>query len=178
MKNEKPEINAVIEQLRHLQEAVVDASSVIYMQKAGFLEPAAQILRFHSPLSVAKETGYRDLPIEIHECNTNIDSPDAQILYLARTFSFPVVSEDKKVLLTASKHGLPYYNALMILNYLLDKNHLDLNGFLYFRKKLFLIARYGRNIQSYGALVTENILKSEFKGSERINCPKSSGWKV
>ena len=143
-----------------LQIAVIDASSLIYMQKAGFLEAASEHIRLHAPLCVVAEAGFADVPVVGHAPDhvQSQDRADQQLLSLGERLQVPVISEDKKILQSASRKGLPYYNALMVLNFLLFKRCIALDAFNSYRNDLLSIARYSESVIAYGEAVTERIL--------------------
>lgn len=148
-----------IKNYNQLQHAVIDSSSLIYMQKSRFLDIVAMHIEFHAPKAVLIETGFYELQL-IDHANTDViaDTVDQQVVLLGRELQIPIISDDKKVLRKADQLLLPYYNSLMVLNFLLYKDYVTYNQFNNFQQELLKIARYGEQIVSYGRLVTEQIL--------------------
>ena len=114
--------DAVFRQFQHLQEAIIDASSVIYMKNGGFLEEVADVIVLHAPETVMGETGFSCLPIRCLPDKFPKLSNDEKILAWARELQWPVISEDKKILKRAHHHAIHHFNALMILHFLLFKD--------------------------------------------------------
>ena len=108
--------------------------------------------------AVIRETGFSDLPTIIHDKFTDELNADLQLILLAKSLGVPLISEDKKLLLQASRLNLKYFNALMILNFLLFKKTISINQFHDFRNKLLAVARYGESVIEYGESVTQRIL--------------------
>lgn len=142
-----------------LTSAVIDSSSIIYLSKSSFLHLAARHIRLHTPLVVIKETGVEEPFFEIHapETDSAMLTADEQVVDLARKLNIPVISEDKKVLRNASGTGLSYYNALMILNFLLYKMEVTVNNYQKIYAALISVARYSKFVLSYGEMVRQKI---------------------
>jgi hypothetical protein len=143
---------------KSLNAAVIDASSIIYMMKAGFFDLVAHCVQFHAPESCLKETGFSDLPITGHSIDIPGITADQQLLMLAQSLQLPVVSEDRKVLITASRNGITFYNSLMMLNFLLYKKSIEKEMFTFFLKQLTAFARYSEEVFLFGKEVTRIIL--------------------
>ncbi|MFP4066816.1 MAG: hypothetical protein ACLFS5_04875, partial [Spirochaetaceae bacterium] len=58
-------IRRIRDELTALEQAAVDASSMIYMLKAGFFGYAAAELHFYTVGPVAREVGWPELPVRI-----------------------------------------------------------------------------------------------------------------
>jgi hypothetical protein len=143
-----------------LTSAVIDSSSIIYLSKSSFLHLATRHIRLHTPLIVLKETGIDEPFFEIHDPETDsaMLTADKQVVELARKLNLPVISEDKKVLKNASGAGLSYYNALMILNFLLYKKEVTIDNYQKHYTTLISVARYSKFVIGYGEMVTKKIL--------------------
>lgn len=149
----------------HLSTAVIDASSLIYMKKADFLDLTLAHIQMHSTDTVYNQTGLPPLPVILHNYEMHQSySADQQLVYLAQSLQIPVISEDKWILKKTAGLGLPYYNTLMILNFLLYKKHIDELNFTLRMQTILSIARYSQTVVRYGAMVTEQImLKPEIR---------------
>ncbi len=149
----------------HLSTAVIDASSLIYMKKADFLDLTLAHIQMHSTDTVYNQTGLPPLPVILHNYEMHQSySADQQLVYLAQSLQIPVISEDKWILKKTAGLGLPYYNTLMILNFLLYKKHIDKLNFTLRMQTILSIARYSQTVVRYGAMVTEQImLKPEIR---------------
>ncbi|MFP4483280.1 MAG: hypothetical protein ACOCYG_05880 [Spirochaetota bacterium] len=143
--------------LRAVVTAVVDTSSIIYMIKAGFLERLAFSVDLIAPPEVAAETGWPRLPVRtvataIDPLVTGVTAtPDDAVLALARDRRIPVISEDRELLLRAEEAGMPYYNALMMLNLLADRGRCNAEEYALFRNRLEEIGRYSREVLAFAA---------------------------
>lgn len=156
-----PTENDPLSGFKELHSAVIDTSSVIYMQKAGFLDLAAKNINLHVPRIIIAEAKYSDLPATEHELEEFKKHPaDIQCVLLAERLKVPVISEDKKVLRQTSLRNLPYYNSLMILNFLLFKKIITLETLDNLLSRLSSIARYSSFVLSYGESVRKTILNN------------------
>lgn len=142
-----------------LTDAVVDASSIIYMQKAGFLETAGRFVELHAPDAVIQEVGAAEVPITLHafDCRQHCAKADQQLLALARILGTPLISEDKKVLLSAERNGLVYYNAFMVLNFLFYKSGIAAEDAERYLRALLAVARYSERVVIQGRAVMRRI---------------------
>ncbi|HEX3019815.1 MAG TPA: hypothetical protein VHP36_05920 [Chitinispirillaceae bacterium] len=148
-----------LEGFKSLNSAAIDASSIIYMQKAGFLHSAIVHIQLHSPITVLDQTGFDLLQITSHDMKPYQQlSADQQLVNLAQNLSIPVISDDKWVLIKARAMGFPFYNSLMILNFLLYKRLVTLEFFDKYLHELITIARYSQTVIQYGSTVTNEIL--------------------
>jgi len=143
-----------------LEEACIDASSIIYMQKAGFFDPICEALRLYSIPAITEEVGFEAHGIHLLQPTHTALTPDAQLGQCARERQLSIISEDKQILLAAKRAGLPYYNALIMLNWLLFRNTIDQSQYCAYHTALRAYARYGDAIWEYGAAVYQRILKS------------------
>jgi hypothetical protein len=147
-----------------LQQAIIDTSTLIYLDSIGLLECASRCIHLMTIPEVQKEFG--DKPgfahIEVVETGERIDnktdSADELIVKAAIQMNLPVLSEDKGVLMNARKKGLKYYNTLMILNFLLYRGEVQPVGYDRYLKKLKRVAHYGKGIYEVGRILHEDIL--------------------
>ena len=158
MKNPVPNSSDTLAGFRSLEAAVVDASSIIYMKKGGFLDDTARCLILHTSSAVISETGFFDLTIMRHEEPSPACTTDQHLILLAQHLEMPIISEDKKLLLNADRQGMTYYNALMVLNFLLFKKAVDEERFYRLRNALLTVARYSEAVKIYGEAVTRQVL--------------------
>ena len=144
---------------KSLKAAVIDASSIIYMVKSGFFDLLTRDIQLHAPESCLKETGFSGLPIIVHQISSSVPTADQQLLILAQSLQLPLVSEDRKVLLKASRNGITFYNSLMMLNFLLYNKSIGKKMFSVFLKQLTAFARYSKEVLLFGNEVTRMILE-------------------
>ncbi|MFP4564684.1 MAG: hypothetical protein ACLFRY_15390 [Spirochaetia bacterium] len=138
-----------------LDKILADSSSLIYMKKAGFLDRFLTSLEVYTVPEVIAETGFEDLAVKIihhryhEERRDRALDTDSILLRCAVDEELPVVSEDRKILLSAEEQGLPYFNALMMLNFLFFKRKITLGEHTRFFRRLLETARYTRRILTY-----------------------------
>ncbi|MCG8569264.1 MAG: hypothetical protein MJB14_03915 [Spirochaetes bacterium] len=113
----KTKINATLQQFQVLKEAIIDASSIIYLKKIQIFDLLASTIHLLTCQAILNETGYSQLKLELLPENSNLTN-DQKIVDLFIKHHLPVISEDKKILSEANKADLPYFNCLMMLNYL------------------------------------------------------------
>ena len=125
----------VLSEFQTLSRALIDASSIIYMHKVGFLTELANTVNLYSPPEIIAETGFHDLNITPVACTLNSLSNDQKLITAALELRRPVISEDKNILLHMRRANLPYFNSLMMLNFLLFRNRIDpKNHAMYFER--------------------------------------------
>ena len=140
----------VLSQFQTLSRAVIDASSIIYMHKAGFFAELADTINLYSPPEIVAETGYAHLYISPVACPTNPLSNDKKLITSALKLRWPVVSEDRNILLHMQRSKLPYYNTLMMLNFLLFRKRIDLKSHAMYFKRLKKYAWYSPQVWEFG----------------------------
>ncbi len=118
METPPPDITKIKKQFDSLKDAVIDTSSIINIEKAGFLTILQQQVDLHTVEEVFLEYGKPVSPIKKHSINQIDLSTDQKVITLAFQNSFPVISEDKALLQASQKKGLVFYNAVMMLEYL------------------------------------------------------------
>ena len=122
-----------------LEAAAIDASSIIYMLKAGYLDDLAAEIRLFSPGPVISETGYDDLPVKpvagINDAASDATSNDRLLVAYSLAHQIALISEDKKILMEIKRARRPYFNSLMMLNFLLFRNRISAGEHrVYFRR--------------------------------------------
>jgi hypothetical protein len=140
----------VLAQFKHLTKALIDASSIIYSHKAGFLNLLQAELELVATSEVITEAGPDATGIGIIHCHTKSMSVDDMLLYCAEHYSLPVISEDKKILAKLKRTDLPYFNVLMMLNYLCYVDAIDRRQYLKYHTALRVFAWYSPKIWAYG----------------------------
>lgn len=142
-----PSFAETIKHLKSLKKAVIDSSSIIYMEKSGFLHLVIQHLELHSPDIVQEEINM-DIDIAWHKSEILIT--DEAVLALAQQMAIPVISDDKKMLMKYIQSNQQAYNSLMLLHWLFLKKHISLTEHLNFLNTLIPIARYSPSVVEYG----------------------------
>jgi hypothetical protein len=128
-----------------------DASSLIYMLKAGFLGYAGAEIELFTVPEIFNEVGWPELPLTIVplEKISPGESNDYLLLRLAEARNLSVLSEDKKLLREAERRCIRYYNSLMLLLYLRYRGRVGEDDYREFRERLLTEARYSRKVIEY-----------------------------
>ena len=153
------ELQRVIENFDRLETALIDSSSIIYMDKAGFLSALLRQLTLITIAEVNKETGIDGYPIRIISHGLEDMPTDHKIVRCAERNHLSVISEDHKLLRSCDVLGIEYYNALMMLNLILYKKQVDLPVFESFLERLLQIAHYSNRVRRYGSDLATYIIK-------------------
>lgn len=138
----------------------IDASSIIYLLKIGLLGSLAAEVHLVSPAQVIAEVGWPHLPVISNIMDEEGISNDESLLFLARREGLPLLSEDKEILENARDEGMDHYNTLMMLNYLLLKNRINLEEYPEYLVRLKDCSHYSQAVLDYGAAVHSQILIS------------------
>ena len=145
-----------------LTQAVIDASSMIYMIKAGFLGTLGHALRLVTIPPVLEETGWYGVEVEIvqggdddHTTPLSVDTKvptsgishnDRLLLEYARNVPLPLISDDRKLLEAAHRLGLVHYNSLMMLLFLKYRRRIDAVRYRELFDRLIALGRYSDDI--------------------------------
>jgi len=182
----------VLSRFDRLSSLLVDTSSLIRVENAGFLPVLAQVLRLYTIPEVCEEYGAGSkrywfppevrvlegarngvLPPEADSRPRDIRYPnqptcaresaslptDTRVLETARDLHLPILSEDRKILQKADLGGVEYYNALMMLEFLLYRGNLGDAVYEKSREILLAQSRYGRGVLRYAESLHVFILK-------------------
>ena len=152
-------LDQALEEFAHLQQAFIDASSLIYTRKCGFLTPLAETLSLQTIPGVLAETGWPELPISIYHQAGAGEPTDDLLLRAALQEGLPVISEDKKILTRVISGGLACFNAVMMLHFLYYKKVLDAGRHNACLEKLKGIARYSPGIWEFSGRVFTRVAK-------------------
>ncbi|UCE48276.1 MAG: hypothetical protein JSW47_22080 [Phycisphaerales bacterium] len=147
----------VLSEFRTLRRALIDSSSIIYMHKARFLRELANTVNLYSPPEIIKEAGFHDLNIKPVACSSNSLANDQKLITAALKLRWPVISEDKNILLHIRRANLPYFNSLMMLNFLLFKRRIDLKSHAIYFERLKQYARYSPYVWEFGKNIYNTI---------------------
>jgi len=143
------EIERVLERLERLRAAVIDASSIIYIEKSGYYGKLANTIKLMTIPAVIGETGMPELDVEIVEASALRESTDRQLFATAVSLGKPLISEDRAILLRCREGGMEYYNAYMMLLMLRLRRVIGENELLEFRARLIEAAHYGGQVLDY-----------------------------
>ena len=162
MDKSEPSIAGALIDLSKLHTAIIDSSSIIYMQKAGYLLLVNDIIHLLTTPSVYSETGLRS-GIDLIGCDIHAGmAADDELIYLAYKSGFPLISEDKRLLQELKKKGKQYFNSLMILLLLRMRKRINDEEFEGYKDELKSVARYSSMVWEFGQEVYREILRREF----------------
>jgi hypothetical protein len=145
------EIEPVFERLTRLKAAIIDTSSIIYLQKAGFLQPVAGAIKLLTIPQVIEEIGHGGLPVEIISPpeTTGGEKTDRILFASAMILHKPMISEDRAILLKCRERGVEYYNAYNMLIMLRLRNLRAEADFDRYEENLLAVAHYGKFVIDY-----------------------------
>ena len=159
-----PEINpnAILGALGRLKKALIDTSSIIYVQKAGYYDALARTIQLYSIPEVISEskTHVADVTL-IHPSESPSLSTDHKLISCALENKLAMISEDKRILRAMRRAQAPYYNALMMLNFLLFSQKIDDDGYRRYYSALENIARYSEAVWEFGQHIYSAIKKDK-----------------
>jgi len=161
VKPDEREIEHVFHRLSRLQTAVIDSSSIIYLDKSGLLRPVAGALRLLTIPQVIDETGMPDLPVTI------VDPPalpagtvtDWLLFATAAARRKAMISEDRAILLKCEAERIEYYNAYNLLVLLRLRRVIEEEEFRLRERMLLEAAHYGKFVTDYVAALLQYMHK-------------------
>ncbi len=140
--------NEVVKQFEMLERAVIDACSMIYLNRIELLDKLAHEIELFVPLMVFSETGFKNhLGLKIEPVESRF-APDQQLIHLAILLNCPVISDDGQVLRIAENRELEYFNSLIMLFFLYFRGKINRNTLLTKRAELLEFAYYAPWISS------------------------------
>ncbi len=149
----------VFSQFDKLNRALIDASSIIYTEKADFLEILASSVKLFSIAEILAETGPVPHSIKPLTYKEAFLSNDKKLVACALHYNLPVISEDKKILAAMKRARRPFFNALMMLNFLLYHQKIQSRQYLQYQLALKKFARYSDDIWQSGAKIHAAIIE-------------------
>ena len=166
-----PEIDSdtILRALERLKTALIDTSSIIYIQKAGYFDVLSGTIQLYSIPEVISEAKTPVAGVAlIHPAESSSLSTDSKLISCALENKIAIISEDKNILRAMRLAGAPYYNGLMMLNFLLLSKIIDDNGYRRYFSALKNIARYSEAVWEFGRHVYSDVkLKlAQGKGSK------------
>ena len=149
----------VLSGFRSLKKALIDASSIIIIKKAGFFGELSEAVSLCSLKEIIEETRFQNLDIHLLPDVPGQASNDEKFISCALREKIPVISEDRKILMTMKNENIPHYNAVMMLHFLLFKKRLDRKAHLACQSRLMSAARYGDDVLEFA----ENVFRAVTK---------------
>ena len=148
----------ILSQFAGLRKALIDASSIIYMERAGFFASLAAAITLVSPEEVLAETGFETMTVHAITNSPQAVSNDDKLVFCALTQKLPVISEDRKVLMRLDQEKVPYFNALMMLNYLLFRGDISCERHSDFYERLRGCSWYSESVLAFSKGVYRSII--------------------
>ena len=134
-----------------LKKALIDTSSIIYSQKAGFFSILNRTIKLYSIPDVISETEKQVPGVVLLQCYGSPSlSTDQKLIACALENKLAMISEDKIILRAMQRAGASYYNSLMMLNFLLFSQKIDDDSYQRFHCALEDIARYSEAVWKFG----------------------------
>jgi len=159
----KPDVQVTISQFDQLTTALIDTSSIIYMEKVGFLDLIAERIQLVTIPEVLIESGESGTHFTIIQSPADGGSTDQKLILASRLYRHPVISEDKAILTQVQGLHIPFFNSLMMLVYLYHQQVITPEAYLNFYKHLQGIARYGERIWKFGNTVFKTLDQSNLR---------------
>ena len=151
-----PEIDSdtILRVLERLKTALIDTSSIIYIQKAGYFDVLSRTIQLYSIPEVISEAKTQVTGVTlIHPSESSSLSTDSKLVACALENKIAMISEDKNILRAMRLAGVPYYNGLMMLNFLLFSQKIDDDGYRHYLGALKSIARYSGEVWEFGKYI-------------------------
>lgn len=166
MQYDEAEIHATLQRLAAQERFLVDASTLIVLDKAGLLHLVTTALPTETIPEVVSEVGEELISrarIQVRPASRPPRAPrhtdtDSLVFMTAETEKLAVASEDKKLLRRCDSAGVPYYNAGMLLMRLRMHGGTGLDPGARYRH-LCDWARYGRQVSEYLDAIDVYLLK-------------------
>lgn len=164
MKSKDLIISNIFKKFDKLDSSFIDASSIIYLKDIKLLELLSENIELFTIKEIIDETGFVNLPIKIYEHNiTSGLANDRKLIESSIKRKIPIITEDKKLLNSAKKSGIDYYNALMMLNFLFYLDKINFNQYDNYYNRLVNYAWYSSYVIEYGNFIFNAILKIKKK---------------
>jgi len=157
-------LNDILQQFRKLRCACIDASSVIVMEKAGFFSILKKAVSLYTIPAVLDEIGEVPAKVAVLPVLETGLSTDRALVKCACRQRCPVISEDKAVLSEAGCNGLPYFNALVMLHFLLFCRRTTLEEHEKYFQTLKTFVRYSPEVFAEGERIFEQVCGSLSNG--------------
>lgn len=140
--------------LSQLKRALIDTSSILYVQKAGYFDLLAGTIKLYTIPEVMSEVRSRPEGLSlIHPTGSHALSTDKMLITCALDRNLAMISEDRAILKAMRRAKAPYFNALMMLNLLLLSEKIDDSRYRRFLVALKSIARYSQKVWEFGEKV-------------------------
>jgi len=143
--------NKILWAFERLENALIDTSSILYVQKAGYFGILSTTIQLYSIPEVISETKTQVAGVTlIHSSGPPDLSTDQKLISCALENKLAMISEDKSILRAMNRAEAPYYNALMMLNFLLFSQRIDGDSYHCYFNALKNNARYSKTVWGFG----------------------------
>ena len=160
--------DAILGAFERLKKALIDTSSIIYLQKADYFDALAGTIQLYSIPEVISEFKTHVAGVTlIHPSESPSSSTDQKLIACALENELAMISEDKHILRAMRRARAPYYNALMMLNFLLFSKKIDDDGYRRNFCALENIARYSEAVWKFGRHVYAAIKEKPYSETLR-----------
>jgi hypothetical protein len=141
-----------------LKKALIDTSSIIYSQKTGFFSILSRTIQLYSIPDVTSETEKQVTGVVLLQpYGSSSLSTDQKLISCALENKLAMISEDKIILRAMQRAEAPYYNSLMMLNFLLFSQKIDDDSYRRYYSALKNIARYSDEIWEFGNFIYSTV---------------------
>ena len=152
--------------LSQLKRALIDTSSILYMQKAGYFDLLAGTIKLYTIPEVMSEIRSKPEGLSlIHLTGSHALSTDNMLITCALDRNLAMISEDKAILNAMRRAKAPYFNALMMLYLLLLSEKIDDSRYRRSLMALKRIARYSEKVWEFGDKIHTAVKLSINSGS-------------
>ena len=143
--------NTIQRALKRLKNALIDTSSIIYIQKAGYFDVLSRTIQLYSIPEVISETKEKIPGVKLIHLSGSLSlSTDQKLISCALLHKLAMISEDKSILTAMRRAEAPYYNSLMMLNLLLLSQRIDDDSYRRYFNALRNFARYSETVWEVG----------------------------
>lgn len=158
--------NKTLRAFELLKKALIDASSIIYSQKAGFFSILSRTIQLYSIPEVISETEKQVPGVVLlqHSGSTSL-STDQKLISCALENKLAMISEDKRILRAMQRAEAPYYNSLMMLSLLLFSHRIDDDSYRRYYSALENFARYSEAVWEFGEHIYTAIKLGAYPGN-------------
>ena len=147
----------ILKNLTELKTVVVDACSLIYLDRLQMLENLASHIKLTTLPCIVAESRLSDPPVNFIDDHNDKLNNDQRIYALAEKFNLPLLSEDGDLLRKAKNADRPHYNTLMMLILLFAQNSLSSSELRRAGSSLRSFARYQPTVWQYAETLLRKI---------------------
>jgi hypothetical protein len=115
---------------------------------------------------VQNETGIRHprlryvVPAHVDaSLSKRLGETDAAVFAAAGELGRPLATEDRSLIYACAEQGMLFYNAIMLLHFLLFRGSIDTLSHEEYMNKLLSVSRYGKSVYAYALDVLQAVRK-------------------